>query len=326
MSVLIDSFHRRIEYVRLSVTDRCDLRCTYCLPKGFKDFEEPSEWLTFDEIERIIRVFVELGVERVRITGGEPLVRHHLPDLAARLSALSVRDLSLSTNAVQLAKFAMPLRAAGVKRLNVSLDSLRPDRFAEVTGGGKLSRVLDGLMAAKQAGFAPIKINTVALKGVNEDEFEDLIEFCIAHGFLWRLIETMPIGNTGRDAQAHYLDLQEVRQRLGQRYDLVPVVVPGGGPARYMKVGGTDLAIGFITPISQHFCETCNRVRLSVDGTLYLCLGQEHSVDLRAVLRSGASDDELRAAIVVAVQGKPERHEFREDPHKIVRFMAKTGG
>ncbi|MHB1528804.1 MAG: GTP 3',8-cyclase MoaA [Acidiferrobacteraceae bacterium] len=326
MDALIDRFHRRIEYVRLSVTDRCDLRCTYCLPTGFKAFDEPGGWLTFDEMECILKVFVRLGVHRVRITGGEPLVRRNVVSLASRLAGLGIPDLSLSTNGVQLVRLAEPLRRAGVSRLNVSLDSLRPARFSEITGGGHLHKVFDGLMAAKSAGFSPIKINTVAMEGVNDDEFEDLIEFCIAHGFMWRLIETMPIGPTGRAAQKQYLDLQRVRARLAKRYDLIPVVVSGGGPARYVRVSGTDLVIGFITPISQHFCGTCNRVRLAVDGKLYLCLGQEHSVDLRALTRSGASDEVLSEAIVAAVGLKPERHEFRESPQKIMRFMARTGG
>lgn len=326
MTALIDPFDRRIEYVRVSVTDRCDLRCTYCLPKGFKDFDEPEHWLTFDELEQVLRVFVRLGVQRLRITGGEPLVRRNVVDLAARLGRLGITDLSLSTNGVQLARLAERLRRAGVSRLNVSLDSLRPDRFSEITGGGHLHKVLDGLMAAKAAGFSPIKINTVAMKGVNDDEFDALIEFCIMHGFTWRLIETMPIGRTGREAQKQYLDLQSVRARLAERYTLVPTVALGGGPARYVRVGGTDLVIGFITPISQHFCATCNRVRLAVDGRLYLCLGQENSIDLGALVRAGVSEDDLMHAIISAVERKPERHEFRESPQKIMRFMARTGG
>ncbi|MHB1951188.1 MAG: GTP 3',8-cyclase MoaA, partial [Acidiferrobacteraceae bacterium] len=319
-------FGRRIEYVRVSVTDRCDLRCTYCLPKGFSEFDEPEDWLTFDEIERILRVFVRLGVKRLRITGGEPLVRRNVADLAQRLARLGIGDLSLSTNGVRLGRLAGSLRQAGVTRLNVSLDSLRPDRFAAITGGGRLHKVLDGLMAAKAAGFSPIKINTVAMKGVNDDEFDAFVGFCIEHSFTWRLIETMPIGDTGREAQRQYLDLQTVRARLAERYTLLPVVIPGGGPARYVRVDGTSLVIGFITPISQHFCATCNRVRLSVDGRLYLCLGQENSVDLRSLARSGGSEDELMHAIVSAIGLKPERHEFQESPHKIMRFMARTGG
>jgi GTP 3',8-cyclase len=323
---LIDPFGRKIEYVRLSVTDKCDLRCFYCLPKGFKGFEEPDNWLSFDEIERIIGAFGALGVSRVRITGGEPLGRKNLPQLAARLSALpGIDDLSLSTNATQLQKQAMALRQAGVTRINVSLDSLNAGRFRTITGG-RLDHVFEGLMAAKAAGFKPIKINMVAMKDVNDDEIEDMVEFCIAHDFTLRLIETMPMGDTGRNAADHYLDLQKVKERLAQRYELIPSVMPGGGPARYVQVAGTSLHIGFITPISQHFCETCNRVRLAVDGTLYLCLGQEDKLELRPLLRAGIDDEELKNALLHAIARKPERHEFREKPSQVIRFMSMTGG
>ncbi len=323
---LIDPFGRKIEYVRLSVTDKCDLRCFYCLPKGFKGFEEPDNWLSFGEIERIIGAFGALGVSRVRITGGEPLVRKNLPQLATRLSALpGIDDLSLSTNATQLQKQAMALRQAGVTRINVSLDSLNAGRFHTITGG-RLDHVIEGLMAAKAAGFKPIKINMVAMKDVNDDEIEDMVEFCIAHDFTLRLIETMPMGDTGRNAADHYLDLQKVKERLAQRYELIPSVMPGGGPARYVQVAGTSLHIGFITPISQHFCETCNRVRLAVDGTLYLCLGQEDKLELRPLLRAGIDDEELKNALLHAIARKPERHEFREKPSQVIRFMSMTGG
>ena len=324
---LTDSFQRTIEYVRLSVTDRCDLRCHYCLPEGYRDFQEPAEWLTFDEIERVLRAFAALGVRRVRLTGGEPLTRHGLPELAARLARLpGVEDLSLSTNAVQLKKFAGALYRAGVRRLNVSLDSLRPDRFAAITGGGRLDKVLDGLMVAKATGFAPIKLNMVAMRGVNDDEFEDMVWFCLEHGFTLRLIETMPVGDTGRAATDYYLDLQDVRRRLAEKFELLPAVMSGGGPARYVQLAGTDLKIGFITPLSQHFCETCNRVRLAADGTLYLCLGQDDKLELRPLLRVGITDEELKREIRASMARKPERHEFREQPGKIVRFMARTGG
>ncbi|MFP5344328.1 MAG: GTP 3',8-cyclase MoaA [Gammaproteobacteria bacterium] len=325
-TALIDRFGRRIEYLRLSVTDKCDLRCVYCLPRGFKAFEEPGHWLNFDEIERVLRVFGALGVARVRITGGEPLLRKNLAGLAARLTRLpGITDLSLSTNATQLPKQAAALRQAGVTRINVSLDSLKPRRFHELTGG-RLEQVLEGLDAAQRAGFDPVKINMVAMRGVNEDEIADMVQFCIEHDFTLRLIETMPMGATGRRAADHYLDLQQVRNRLAQRYELIPAAMPGGGPARYVRVAGTNLRIGFITPISQHFCETCNRVRLSVDGTLYLCLGQEDKLELRPLLRAGAGDGELQQAIVDAIARKPERHEFREKPAQVLRFMSMTGG
>jgi len=323
---LIDPFGRSIDYVRLSVTDRCDLRCFYCLPKGFKSFEEPEDWLTFDEIERVIRAFGALGTRRVRITGGEPLVRKNLPELTHRLSQLpGIEDLSLSTNAVKLARHANDLHSGGIRRLNISLDTLDPKKFQEITGG-KLQKVLDGLMAAKDAGFSPIKINMVVMKNVNEHEVESMVDFCIEHGFTLRFIETMPMGDTGRDAVDHYVNLQTVRSKLEQRFNLMPGVMPGGGPARYMQVAGTDLRIGFITPISQHFCETCNRVRLSVDGTLYLCLGQNDKLELRPLLREDVSDSELQDAIRHAITLKPERHEFNEQPEQIVRFMSVTGG
>jgi cyclic pyranopterin phosphate synthase len=323
---LIDPFNRTIEYIRLSVTDKCNLRCFYCLPKHFSDFESPEHWLSFDEIERVIGAFAELGVARVRITGGEPLVRKDLSVLARRLSSLDgIDDLSLSTNAVLLDKHARALRDGGVTRINVSLDTLKPERFADITGG-KLQPVLDGLIAARDAGFAPIKINMVAMKGINDDEFEDMVEFCLQHGFTLRFIETMPIGDTGVNAGRHYLSLKDVKKNLAEKYDLIPGLMPGGGPARYVRVRDTDMRIGFITPISQHFCETCNRVRLAVDGTLYLCLGQEHKYELRPLLRQGVSDDGLKNAIIEAIAIKPEKHEFRDKPGQVVRFMSMTGG
>jgi cyclic pyranopterin phosphate synthase len=323
---LTDPFGRNIEYVRLSVTDQCDLRCFYCMPKGFKDFQEPEDWLTFDEIERVIGTFAALGTRRVRITGGEPLVRKNLAELTARLHALpGIQDLSLSTNATRLNKQAAALRGAGISRINVSLDSLRAERFKDITGG-RLDKVISGLMTAREAGFEPVKINMVVMKGVNEDEVEDMVEFCLEHNFTLRFIETMPVGDTGRSASDAYVDLQEIRDRLSKTYELVPGVMPGGGPARYVQVAGTELRIGFITPISQHFCETCNRVRLAVDGTLYMCLGQEHNYPLRPLLRAGVSDEELQQHIRQAIALKPERHEFREKPEQVIRFMSMTGG
>ena len=323
---LTDPFGRSVEYLRLSVTDRCDLRCFYCLPGDYRDFSEPEEWLSFQEIERLIGAFVASGVRRVRITGGEPLVRKNLPTLAGNLARIpGLLDLSLSTNAVGLGRQAETLKSAGISRINVSLDTLRTDRFKDITRGN-LDKVIDGLMAAKQAGFSPIKINMVIMKDVNDDEVEDMIEFCIKHDFTLRFIETMPMGDTGRNAASHYLSLQEVKNRLAKRYELVPGVMPGGGPARYVQVAGSQLRIGFITPISQHFCETCNRVRLAVDGTLYLCLGQEHKFEFRPLLRAGISDAELLDAVQHAITLKPERHEFNDKPQQVVRFMAKTGG
>ncbi|MDH5735222.1 MAG: GTP 3',8-cyclase MoaA [Gammaproteobacteria bacterium] len=326
MTQLIDQFGRSIDYVRLSVTDRCDLRCSYCMPKQFRDFHEPEDWLSFDEIERVIATFTRLGTRRVRMTGGEPLVRKNLTQLAARLSALpQLEDLSLSTNATRMAQHAQELKDAGISRVNASLDSLDPIKFKQLTGG-KLEKVLEGLMAAKQAGFKPIKINMVLMKNINDNEVENMVDFCIEHGFTLRFIETMPVGDMGRKASENYIDLQLIKTRLAKRFDLIPGVMPGGGPARYLKVADTDINIGFITPMSQHFCATCNRVRLSVDGTIYTCLGQEHHFELRPLLRAGISDHELEQTIRTAINLKPEKHEFNENPEKVLRFMSYTGG
>lgn len=322
---LRDRFGRAIDYLRVSVTDRCDLRCSYCLPKGYRDFEDRDHCLDLEEIERVVRIFAALGVARIRLTGGEPLLRRGLVPLAARLKALpGVLDLSLSTNATQLAGLASALRQAGISRLNVSLDSLRAERLRQITGRDVRDAVIDGLMAARQAGFAPIKLNMVVLRGVNDDEIDDMAAFCIEHGFVLRLIEAMPVGDSGRSAR--FVDLQPIRERLQQRFALLDAVVPGGGPARYLCSPDGRFSVGFITPLSQHFCASCNRVRLAVDGTLYMCLGQEHSLALRPLLRTGTSDAELTAAVRKAVDLKPERHEFREAPGKVMRVMARTGG
>ena len=325
-SMLQDRFGRSIDYLRLSVTDRCDLRCSYCMPKGFRGFEEPKDWLNFDEIERLLGIFVRLGTRRVRLTGGEPLLRRKLPELAGRLSALpGLRDLSLSTNATQLGRHAVALRAAGVSRINVSLDSLDRACMQTITGRDSLQPILDGLMAGKAAGFDPIKINMVAMRGINDDQIEAMAAFCIEQHFMLRLIEAMPMGSTGRNAQ--YMPLGAVRERLTEQFGLVPQALElGGGPARYLSTADGQASIGFITPMSQHFCATCNRVRLSVDGTLYLCLGQEEKFAFGPMLRGGASDAELEAAIRLAIELKPQQHDFNTRPEKIIRFMAQTGG
>ncbi len=324
MTALIDRFGRRIEYLRLSVTDRCDLRCAYCIPEGFNGFEEPDDWLNFDEVERLLGLFARLGLKRVRFTGGEPLLRRNVTELARRVAALpGVEDLSLSTNATQLDKHALALKAAGVTRLNVSLDSLRPERVERINGRPVLDKILTGLEAGRAAGFAPIKINMVAMQE-NADEIDSIVAYCIEHGFILRLIEVMPMGDTAR--KMGYINLQPVKERLRQRFGLIDTVFPGGGPARYLSTPDRNFTVGFITPISQHFCETCNRVRLTVDGVLHLCLGQEERVEFRPLLRGGADDAEILATIRRAIDLKPERHEFREQPEKLIRFMNMTGG
>ncbi len=322
---LKDGFGRKIEYLRISVTDRCDLRCSYCMPKGYRQFEEPEHWLNFGEIARLVNIFAGCGLKRVRLTGGEPLLRKNLSELARRISDTpGIEDLSLSTNATLLASQAKDLKEAGVDRLNISLDSLDRERIRRLTGRDVLERILQGIDAAREAGFSLIKINMVAISGANDFEIEEMVKFCMERGLVLRLIETMPMGETGRSQG--FLDLQPVKNRLAEKYGLVPALMPGGGPARYLRTADGAFSLGFITPISQHFCETCNRVRLSVDGSLHLCLGQEDRFDFRQLLRGGASDEEILSALHVAISKKPERHEFREAPGKLVRFMSATGG
>lgn len=323
---LIDSFNRRIDYLRVSVTDRCDLRCQYCLPEGFKDFEEPANWMTHPEMARIIGLFVGLGVQKIRLTGGEPLTRRGVSELAAMVSALpGVTDLAMSTNGTRLARHAADLRQAGVRRLNVSLDTLDAATFKEITRRDCLQDVLDGLDTAHKVGFDSIKINCVVHHKTHEEDVARLLDFTMEKGFILRLIETMPMGASGR--QYKHVDLNEMGGRLATRYGLVPTVeYRGPGPARYWVTHDNIPALGLITPMSQHFCATCNRVRLSVDGTLYLCLGQENSVALGPALRAGASDAELRNLILAGIAAKPERHEFTTAPERIIRVMAKTGG
>jgi len=324
-NLLTDRFGRRIEYLRLSVTDRCDLRCAYCMPSDFAGYEEPAHWLSFAEIERLVGLFARFGLRRVRLTGGEPLMRNGLAGLARRLKAISgIDDLSLSTNGTQLKKHGLALREAGVDRLNVSLDTLQPARFTEITRRDALADVLAGLAAAREIGFAPIKINMVWLAGVNDDELEAMVDFCRRGRFILRLIETMPMGESGRQSQ--FASLQPLMASLKNRFGLVDGLIPGGGPARYLVSPDGQFSLGFITPMSQHFCATCNRVRLTVDGMLHLCLGQEDRLDLRSLMRRGDSDEQLLAAIQAAIERKPERHEFTERPEKIIRVMSSTGG
>ena len=324
-SMLFDGSGRRVEYLRLSVTDRCDLRCSYCMPPGYRQFVHRADLLEFEEILRIVQVFAALGVARVRLTGGEPLVRKGLDKLAAAIAGTpGIADLSLSTNGTRLAIYAAALRESGITRLNVSLDSLQPARIREITGRDVLAEVLAGLMAAKAAGFSPIKINMVPVEGTAEDEIDAMVSFCIEHGFVLRLIELMPVGFAARAVKAP--DLRLVRERLQARYGLVDGVVPGGGPARYLVSADRRFSVGFITPLSQHFCATCNRVRLTADGMLHLCLGQEHRVDLRRLLREGANAGVLTSAIQAGLKRKPQRHDFGNESRRIIRVMAATGG
>jgi cyclic pyranopterin phosphate synthase len=325
MTTLTDSHGRRIDYLRLSLTDRCDLRCQYCIPKGFRGFEAAENYLTPDEIEATVAAFVELGVRRVRLTGGEPLTRKGVLEIAQRIRQLpGVEDLSLTTNGTRLKQYVAGLRQAGVDRLNISLDSLDPRRFYEITGHNVLSEVLAGIDCAVAEGFPLIKINMVLMDDVNSEEADAMVEYCMDRGLVLRFIEPMPMGNTGHRFQAANLDV--VRCRLQARYDLVDGVVPGGGPARYLKSHDGKFSVGFITPLSQHFCATCNRVRLSAEGTLFTCLGENDSFDLGSMVRNQVSQPELCQAIQSVLQCKPKQHEFNSAPTKVVRVMSKTGG
>lgn len=321
----IDGFGRRIEYLRLSVTDRCDLRCTYCMPEEFRDYEEPAHWLRFEEILRILRIFSARGLRRIRLTGGEPLLRGRLPELVHQIKELpGISDLSISTNGTQLLKKAPALKIAGVDRLNVSLDTLDRARFSALARRDALEQVMGGLEKARKLGFKAIKINMVWLPESRIDELESMIDYCRPRGFVLRLIETMPMGASGR-AVGH-TSLQPIITLLREKYGFVDGVVAGGGPARYLVSPGEDFSVGFITPMSQHFCGTCNRVRMTVDGILHLCLGQEDRLDLRSLLRGGATDDEIETEIRRALMRKPEKHSFNEAPLKLLRPMSKTGG
>ncbi len=326
---LQDGLGRRIEYLRLSVTDRCDFRCVYCMAEDMT-FLPRAQILTLEEIERLARLFVSLGVRKIRLTGGEPLVRRGIVDLCARISALpGLRELVMTSNGSQLVKLAEPLAAAGVKRLNISLDSLDPERFKSITRTGELQQVLDGIEAARAAGFERIKLNTVVLKGRNHDEVPALTEYALSRGLDITFIEEMPLGEVGRERGEAYCSSDEVRAMLSERYRLLDSTESSGGPARYLRVEGyPDSRIGFISPHSHNFCDTCNRVRLTTEGRLLLCLGHENALDMRRLLRQHPGDDApVREALERALLYKPARHEFSVDGEvQVLRFMNATGG
>lgn len=334
---LIDPFARAITYLRVSVTDRCDFRCVYCMAEDMT-FLPKSDVLSLEELERLCTAFVRLGVRKLRLTGGEPLVRRNIMSLIRNLGGLidsgELDELTLTTNGSQLAKYADDLVAAGVRRINVSLDTLDEDKFARITRWGRLPQVMDGLAAAKRAGLA-IKINAVALRGVNDDEFHDLVDWCGREGFDLTFIEVMPLGEVGGDngegdRLGQYFPLSMVRARLKERWTLEESDYRTGGPARYSTVRETGQRIGFITPMTHNFCESCNRVRLTCTGTLYMCLGQEDAADLRAPLRASDDDALLTEAIRTAIERKPKGHDFVLDRRSrgpaVSRHMSVTGG
>jgi cyclic pyranopterin phosphate synthase len=330
---LIDPFGRGVTYLRVSVTDRCDLRCVYCMAEDMT-FLPKKEILTLEELDRLCGAFIALGTDKIRLTGGEPLVRkgviNLVRSLGGRIGAGGLRELTITTNGTQLTKMAGDLYAAGVRRINVSMDTLDPGVFAAVTRWGKLEQTLDGIFAAKAAGLA-VKINAVALKGVNENEFDRMVAWCGEHGFDLCLIETMPLGDIGGDRTDQYLPLSLVRSRLRQTWTLTDSDYATGGPARYMTVQETGGRIGFITPMTHNFCESCNRVRLTCTGTLFMCLGQDDAAEFRDLLRAPSTDDAtLAQAIREAITRKPKGHDFvidrRHQRPAVARHMSMTGG
>jgi len=328
---MIDPFGREITYLRVSVTDRCDFRCVYCMAEHMT-FLPRAELLTLEELERFCAAFVRKGVRRIRITGGEPLVRRNLLWLLERLGALVGRgldELTLTTNGSQLSRFAGQIAAAGVRRINVSLDTLDPIKFRAITRWGDLTKVLAGVDAAQNAGLS-VKINTVALRNFNEDEIPAMLEWAHGRGMHLTLIETMPLGDIDQDRWDQYLPLSLVRARLAERYTLEESDYRTGGPARYVRVAETGGRLGFITPLTHNFCESCNRVRVTCTGTMFMCLGREDSADLRGPLRASQDDALLDAAIDRAIARKPKGHDFvidrRQRAPTLARHMSMTGG
>src|SRR5437773_5276587 len=330
---MIDPFGRHITYLRVSVTDRCDFRCVYCMAEEM-NFLPKAELLTLEELDRVCSAFVRHGVRKLRLTGGEPLVRRDIMTLfralGRHIKTGALDELTLTTNGSQLARYADELRDCGVRRVNVSVDTLDPEKFTEITRRGRLDQVLEGLAAAKEAGLA-VKINTVALRGVNEEELDDLVAWCGAEGFDVVIIEVMPMGVIGGENRLdQYLPLSLARSRLQRRWTLDDSDYRTGGPAAYVTVREAGRRLGFITPLTHNFCESCNRVRLTCTGTLYMCLGQEDAADLRAPLRASESNDLVNAAIDAAIARKPKGHDFvidrRHRGAAVPRHMSVTGG
>ena len=329
---MIDPFGRSVTYLRVSVTDRCDFRCVYCMPEHMS-FLPKKDVLSLEELDRVCSAFVRKGVRKLRLTGGEPLVRRDVMTLVRSLSRHigtgALDELTLTTNGSQLGRYAAELYDAGVRRVNVSVDTLDPAKFRTVTRWGDLGKVLSGIDEAQKAGLK-IKINVVALRGLNEDEIPDLIRWSHDRGMDMTLIETMPMGEVDADRTDQYLPLSLVRANLSERFTLEPLPDRTGGPARYVRVKETNGRLGFITPLSHNFCESCNRVRLTCTGTLYMCLGQEDAADLRAPLRASSDDALLEAAIDEAIGRKPKGHDFiidrRHNRPAVARTMSLTGG
>ena len=326
---LIDKFGRQVTYVRLSVTDRCDFRCVYCMSEDMT-FLPREEVLTLEEISLLSQAFVELGVNKIRITGGEPLVRNGVVGLLGNIAKLDGLDeLVITTNGSQLVKLAQPLKDAGVKRINISLDSLDPEKFKKVTRVGELSTVLAGIQAAKKAGFEKIKLNAVILKNRNDDEINRLVQYAMEQGLDISFIEEMPLGAISEHSREEaYYSSDQIKQDIEQQFELLASSKTTGGPARYYEVAGYDNLVGFISPHSHNFCDSCNRVRVTASGLLLLCLGQEHSMDLKRVLRQGdASLYSVKQALIESMEIKPKGHDFKLSEQPVIfRHMSVTGG
>ena len=327
MSLMVDSFGRKVEYLRLSVTDRCDFRCVYCMTED-PCFLPKDHVLHLEELAWIAQAFTELGVTKIRLTGGEPLVRTDCDQLVSPLGKLpGLTDLSMTTNGSRLTKFAKPMFAAGLKRLNISLDTLNPTLFTQLTRNGKLDRVIDGIDAAIAAGFERIKINAVILKQQNDNEVIDLVDFCRDRRLGIAFIEEMPLGEIDERKRARHCSSDEVKAIIESRYPLQLSSKRTGGPARYYTMADSPIHIGFISPHSHNFCHECNRVRVTVEGQLLLCLGNEHAVDLKSIVREFPADIErLKAAILAGINLKPKQHDFGNNQVQILRFMNATGG
>jgi cyclic pyranopterin phosphate synthase len=325
----LDNFNRPISYLRVSVTDRCNLRCVYCMPPEGVPWRPHEEILRYEEIETVVRAAADLGISKVRLTGGEPLVRKGLVDLVAMIARIpGIDDLAMTTNGILLARCAEELKAAGLHRVNVSLDTLRPERFRTITRLGELSDTLEGIAAAKEAGLVPVKVNTVVIRGLNDDEVVDFARLTYAPDWHVRFIEVMPLGDNADWAGNGYMPMGQVRERIeGELGELRPAKLRGGGgPARYYRLPGAEGTVGFITPISEHFCYQCNRLRLTADGKLRPCLLSDYEIDLRTPLRQGASAEEIKALIIEGIRNKPERHHLSEQVIPQGRAMSEIGG
>ncbi len=332
---LVDPFNRHITYLRLSVTDRCDLRCTYCMAEKMT-FLNKKEVLSFEEMYRLCRVFIQLGVKKIRITGGEPLIRKGIMELFARLNShlsLDLEELTLTTNGTQLHKYASQLYAYGVRRINISLDTLDPKKFKHITRIGNLEDVLLGIEAARASNLK-IKINCVALKNINDDEIDAFINWCVKKNFDLTFIETMPMGDIGNETRLnHFLSLYELKKSISSKFELEDISFSSGGPAKYCKIKGSDIKLGFITPLSHNFCSSCNRIRVDATGVLHQCLGQSNSLDFRKILRDpSCNESDLFENIRKSIEQKPEKHSFEYDLSKeaikgrMARHMSLTGG